>query len=216
MRTIEDQIRDYAKYADEVVGWADVEHIIASPDGVRGSRVSPTRRSDDLMIDYFQQRPDQGTAPSQQMGWSGVVVVVAAIILVVVGAAVVANGNSRVVVADPASAPSATDPVATPTVDEPVASPGVDESTPSNERSGVPEDPPVFRAMFGVTVGGPGLVAVGGRRNAAVWTSIDGITWSRLPHDEAVFGSAWMNAVIVGGPGLLAVGSIDFGEAKLR
>ena len=40
--------------------------------------------------------------------------------------------------------------------------------------------------MSSVTVGGPGLVAVRsdvGR--AAVWISIDGITWSRVPHDEA-------------------------------
>ena len=25
-------------------------------------------------------------------------------------------------------------------------------------------------------------------RDAIVWTSADGLTWSRLPHDEAVFG----------------------------
>jgi len=47
--------------------------------------------------------------------------------------------------------------------------------------------------MMSVTVGGPGLVAVGldessGDKDAAVWTSPDGITWSRVPHDDAVFG----------------------------
>ena len=70
--------------------------------------------------------------------------------------------------------------------------------------------------MFSVTAGGPGLVAVGSifderdeldESDAAVWTSVDGITWSRVPHDEAVFGGARMSGVTVGGPGLVAVGS---------
>ena len=70
--------------------------------------------------------------------------------------------------------------------------------------------------MFGVTAGGPGLVAVGfdgtlGNEagNAAVWTSPDGVTWSRVPHDDAVFGGVGeqrMLSVTVAGPGLVAVG----------
>jgi hypothetical protein len=69
--------------------------------------------------------------------------------------------------------------------------------------------------MFGVTAGGPGLVAVGWMDDsvddvdAAVWTSVDGITWTRVPHDEAVFGGALnqhMTDVTVGGPGLVVVG----------
>jgi hypothetical protein len=82
--------------------------------------------------------------------------------------------------------------------------------------------------MRSVTVGGPGLVAVGvdhpndtagqcqGARCidhrddvAAVWTSPDGVNWSRVDHDAAVFGGAEMNSVTVGGPGLVAVGSDD-------
>ena len=42
-----------------------------------------------------------------------------------------------------------------------------------------------------------------------MWTSPDGITWSRVPHDEAVFGGEGgqvMNIVTFGGPGLVAVG----------
>jgi serine/threonine-protein kinase len=40
---------------------------------------------------------------------------------------------------------------------------------------------------------GPGLVAVGtddagGDLDAAVWTSTDGLTWTRIPHVEAIFG----------------------------
>jgi hypothetical protein len=65
--------------------------------------------------------------------------------------------------------------------------------------------------MSSVTAGGPGLVAVGGAGGAAaVWTSVDGLTWSRVPHDEAVFGGPGeqaMSEVVVGGPGLVAVGS---------
>jgi len=61
--------------------------------------------------------------------------------------------------------------------------------------------------MVSVTVGGPGLVAVGSDKlDAAVWTSVDGITWTRVPHDDAVFGGATMGSVTVGGPGLVAVG----------
>jgi hypothetical protein len=97
--------------------------------------------------------------------------------------------------------------------------------------SRVPHDEAVFglrlgdgNAMTGVTAGGPGLVAVGsdglnsdnptGRARAVVWTSIDGLTWSRLPHDEAVLGGEGdqgMFDVTAGGPGLVAVGENDHG-----
>jgi hypothetical protein len=74
--------------------------------------------------------------------------------------------------------------------------------------------PGLEQGMASVTVGGPGLVAVGGAGpgedrewRAAVWTSPDGITWSRVPHNEALFGRAIMNSITVGGPGLVAVGT---------
>jgi hypothetical protein len=81
------------------------------------------------------------------------------------------------------------------------------------------------QTMESVTVGGPGLVAVGSDassssdQDAAVWTSIDGVTWSRVPHDETVLGGEGfqsMLSVTVGGPGLVAVGgdgSDDFDAA---
>ena len=85
--------------------------------------------------------------------------------------------------------------------------------------SRVPYNEAVFgggAGMSSVTVGGPGLVAVGAYGSpdggdAAVWTSVDGITWSRVPYSEAVFGGAQlgMSSVIVGGPGLVAVGVAD-------
>jgi hypothetical protein len=73
---------------------------------------------------------------------------------------------------------------------------------------------PGNQGMSSVTAGGPGLVAVGqdGRDDdfdAAVWTSPDGIIWSRFPHDEATFGGEGdqvMMSVTAAGPGLVAVG----------
>lgn len=69
--------------------------------------------------------------------------------------------------------------------------------------------------IFDVTTGGPGLVAVGTTSGgwgagsgdlAPVWTSVDGLSWSRAPSDPA-FRGAWLRAVTAGGPGLVAVGS---------
>jgi hypothetical protein len=102
----------------------------------------------------------------------------------------------------------------------------------------VPHDDEVFSddygsRMFSVASGGPGLVAVGSAdvspegdegnfaaltslRDAAVWTSPDGLTWTRVPHIEAVFGGHGeqeMRAVVAGGPGLVAVGESDFAAA---
>jgi hypothetical protein len=98
--------------------------------------------------------------------------------------------------------------------------------------------------MHAVAAGGPGLVAVGGEdqgccstdphfdvsypcvgcealndpamenADAVVWTSPDGLTWSRVPHDETVFGGTGgqqMFGVVVGGPGLVAVGREGLG-----
>ena len=73
---------------------------------------------------------------------------------------------------------------------------------------------PDAQEMWGVVAGGPGVVAVGHDQSgeewdAAVWTSADGLTWSRVPHDESVFGGPgdqWMVGVTAGGPGLVAVG----------
>jgi hypothetical protein len=67
--------------------------------------------------------------------------------------------------------------------------PAVWTSTDGTTWSRVPHDQAAFGAvdsgMFRVTAGGPGLVAVGWDSSedvggaAAVWTSTDGITWSR-------------------------------------
>ena len=74
---------------------------------------------------------------------------------------------------------------------------------------------------YAVTEGGPGLVAVGeadgdccdlslGASNAAVWTSPDGTTWSRVPSQADVLGGPGpqaMYSVAAGGPGLVPTGS---------
>jgi hypothetical protein len=87
----------------------------------------------------------------------------------------------------------------------------------------VPHDEAVFggqnsQEMHRITVGGPGLVAVGGDDSggdidAAVWTSPDGISWSRASDDDVFGGEGdqviW--SVTAGGPGLVAVGGDDSG-----
>ena len=78
--------------------------------------------------------------------------------------------------------------------------------------------------MYGVTDGGPGLVAVGmGCENeaegcapyATVWTSVDGSSWTRSPYDAAIFGgtsaqTSFMAGVADTSLGLIAVGSMDY------
>jgi len=220
---------------------------------------------DDLVVDYLQQRPDGSDASAERNRWSGVVGAVAAMVLAVVGVVVVADGNSGDVVSDPASTASADAPAAVgvdvaPVVDadvaaawsvflrsqpEPEPEPDVfvDDDRPGCEiPSGWAQvcDAASFdgAAMYAVTAGGPGLVAVGGEDNeyytregytplwgeyptrsdwdgwigfadAVVLTSPDGLSWSRVSHDEAVFGgdgSQHMFGVTAGGPGLVAVG----------
>jgi len=69
-------------------------------------------------------------------------------------------------------------------------------------------------ALWDVTVGGPGFVAVGvgGSESVdgVVWSSTDGLEWVRAPGDEAAFGGEgeqWITNVAAGESGLVAVGS---------
>lgn len=95
--------------------------------------------------------------------------------------------------------------------------------------SQVPHDEPIFGGgpdvevgVWDVTVGGPGLVAVGvdwsgPDAGAAVWTSLDGLIWTRVPHDEEVFGGAGVqgiSGVTAAGPGLVAVGTERSGRQQ--
>ncbi len=199
--TIDQELRAAADELLEVI-----EHSPVPP-------VPDPQRGDDLMVDYLHQPPDGSEASSERKGWAGVVAAVAATILVVVGVVVVADGDSGDVVTDPASTPSVTDPL--PPAAESDTGPPVSVTESLGYRWSRVPDHQDFNAgvMDGVAAGGPGLVAVGytGRGGAAVWTSVDGVSWSRVPHDSAVFGGAGsgMTSVTAGGPGLVAVGWVD-------
>jgi hypothetical protein len=75
---------------------------------------------------------------------------------------------------------------------------------------------PEEQRMLSVMRGGPGLLAVGcdaGADAAAVWTSPDGQQWSRVDHDEAVFGgdaAFAMSSVVAGEQALVAVGGATY------
>jgi hypothetical protein len=65
-------------------------------------------------------------------------------------------------------------------------------------------DPPDLPPDVSLLAAGPGLVAYGGEyRGAVVWTSSDGLAWTRVP-DE--LGPGQFTDVAIGGPGLVAVG----------
>jgi hypothetical protein len=88
----------------------------------------------------------------------------------------------------------------------------------------LPYDPTAFGADSGcgnyaggrvrirdVSTGGPGLVAVGSyMEKAAVWTSPDGVAWTRVPYDSEVFDPVtWLSEitrVAAVGDGLVAIG----------
>ena len=145
------------------------------------------------------------------------VVAVAAAVVLLVGFFVVTNRDGSVVVTDPASSVSSTDfPVTSPPVTDPT-SPSAVTDAPVTSRDVVtdPEGESFCEvpsgwakvcdaalspgAMYAVTAGGPGLVAVGSEdhvyytreaaelhdedwgdiSDAVVWTSADGLTWNR-------------------------------------
>jgi len=78
------------------------------------------------------------------------------------------------------------------------------------ERSATVADP--GGTMQAIAGNGTRLVGVGqirlDRPDGAIWTSSDGEIWTRVPHDDAVFGTGFslIHEVTVGGPGFVAVG----------
>ena len=86
--------------------------------------------------------------------------------------------------------------------------------------SRVPHDEAIFGGeMADVAVVGTVIVAVGHegggngtRSSAAVWTSADGVTWSRIPDDDSVFGDAAMSSVTAAGSRLVAMGHDVLGD----
>lgn len=71
--------------------------------------------------------------------------------------------------------------------------------------------------MEAVTVGEGLIVAVGSAHgDAAVWVSSDGVSWERVPHDDAVLGGPsgqWMHDVVYTGERFVAVGT-DLNQAE--
>jgi hypothetical protein len=84
----------------------------------------------------------------------------------------------------------------------------------------VPDGPVFSKAQISdVAVGPRGLVAVGSAQtgseigtDAALWTSPDGLHWTRLP-SQPDFADAAMNAIVAHGSGLVAVGQGALGAA---
>jgi hypothetical protein len=200
-----EQLADYGADHDEQQGRVDVADVIAAvgshtavEEPIQPLQIVTIDGADDPAVRHLRQPPWDDDAQSRRKGWSGVVLAVAATVLVVVGVVVVADGDRGEEELEPTSS-SLTDPVAAP----------IDPAL--YRWSRVPHDQAAFdsargQLMTSVTVGGPGLVAVGANDgSAAVWTSVDGTTWSRVPH-HADFGGAVMTSVIAGGPGLVAVG----------
>ncbi len=83
----------------------------------------------------------------------------------------------------------------------------------------LPTDPVFDGAdIYGVASDGDSLVAVGFHHelgssgggnffgDSVVWTSLDGITWIRQPHDQELFGGSVMHRLVYGPGGYLAVG----------
>ncbi|MEE8407790.1 MAG: hypothetical protein V3S32_11660 [Acidimicrobiia bacterium] len=196
------QLADYGAFHDENQGYIDVADVFAA-----GNSVSPS----DTSLYAVPRRSNR----------FGVWVAVAAVVLTVllIGVIPLLFSNQETPPADTVvattlaeSAPTTLAESTPTTLGELVLIPGT--------WSQVPHDEAVFggegeQNMFGVTAGGPGLVAVGatggwfGDGDAAVWTSVDGITWTRVAHDENVFGGAnsqTMWDVTVGDFGLVAVG----------
>jgi hypothetical protein len=210
MGEIEVLVRDYALQCPPITAAELEARLETTVSDDPGPLIRWDENVESLTILHLRDS-DRSAPPKAQRRWIGVAAAAAAAIVVVVGL-VVADEYRDSVVTEPAVEPIVTEPAVEPIVIGPAS---------GFQWSRVPDDEAAFRGarhhwMNSVTAGGPGLVAVGSVGNdvdadAAVWTSVDGITWSRVPHDEAAFGGVrgqWMSSVTVGGPGLVAVGSV--------
>src|SRR5262245_36453049 len=174
--------------------------VSAAPRDLRSLVATSVRDESDQrpFVDVTPQLDEPGG--SRRRRWVAVAAV-AAVVAVIVGAVVALDldgDGPHAVHTHPASPP-------------PASGPDTGSGVP------VPEDDPTTTGssaphVTSMTVGGPGLVAVGweitnGQPDAVVWTSVDGTTWSRV-QDEVLGGpgNQVMFDVTAGGPGLVAVG----------
>jgi hypothetical protein len=199
---LRDQMRELCAFIEDEQGSITVDDVRTRTSDAPVSTVSPVPISEititeDAVFDLLQ--PVESATHAGSPKRRGVVALAAAAVILLVVGLVVAERDSGDVATDAVSVPSVVESPA------PVAVADLDYSLWSlvSYESGTD--------FLGVVAAGPGFVAVGGHDgNAAVWTSVDGLTWSRVPDDEAVFGGpgeSAMAAVAVGGPGLVAVGS---------
>jgi hypothetical protein len=145
------------------------------------------------------------------------------VILLVLVCLAACGGGAGGTTTSPTAAPSTTTTSTTPTISTTSSTEATTTTVEVQVSAGgwarVPHDEALFGGagdqwMRSVVAGGPGLVGVGydesgGDADAAVWTSPDGLTWTKVAHEESLFGGAgdqMMNAVVAGGPGLVAVG----------
>jgi hypothetical protein len=199
-----DQLGAYKGSVESAITEAEATRSGAVPD-----RVTEDRVATELMVWDFEQ-PEPNGRPSEPRRRIGLLAAVAAATLIVVGMVVIADRYREAPVTAPISADA---------LSYQWSRVAHDEAAFGGERSQV---------MTSVVAGGPGLVAVGHDGlwdestrdwypdpSAAVWTSEDGIVWSRVPHDEEIFGGAAMSDVTLGGPGLVAVGWSPSGDTAV-
>jgi hypothetical protein len=204
MKTLERQLADYGARQLELHGPISPEELAAT----RSPSTPAPHDVDEPRVDYLRQ-PDAAPPPIPHGRRGRVAVAIAAAAALVVGIAVTASGNDRDVTTQSASSPVSTGQLTSPGVVDPVSGyewyrVALDVATMGG----------IDASIHRVTVGGPGLVAVGSvgsvlEADAAIWTSVDGIAWTRVPHDEEIFGGVGIQSiedVTIGGPGLVAVG----------
>jgi len=178
-----------------------------SPDTLTQLRVYATQL-DDQAPSLHQLMPEPVEAlrpqpvPPQRRGWLAAVLAAAAVMVMIGGVALlsvlIGDGD------EPFDQPPSTTAITTPQL---VPDAGV-------EWAPVPDPTGEFtNAVIVSIVAGPnGLVAVGNvREGIGVWTSVDAITWSRVPHDEAIFGpgddrGVNVSAAAAGEPGIVVLG----------
>jgi len=204
-------IVELAESSPEAPTFAEIEDFAAEPVG------------------EGQVRPLRGIRPKADRGWLVALTAGVAVVVLVGGVALLFGGSET---GDVGSGPTPSATVA------PTSTPATTTTTPVPEALrpalhwAAVTDPGAFggeeaRAILAVTRGDDRYVAVGVEgadprsagalrhpveewdQDAAFWTSVDGATWMRVPHDESIFGGdgLWVaEDVIAGGPGYVAVG----------
>jgi hypothetical protein len=178
-----------------------------SPDTLTQLRAYATQL-DDQAPSLHQLMPEavetSGLQPmsSNRSGWVAAAMAAAAVMVMIGGVALLSIliGSSS----EPIDEPPSTTAITTPQL---VPDAGV-------EWARVPDPTGEFTnaTIVNIVAGPSGLVAVGNvPEGIGVWTSVDAITWSRVPHDEATFGPGEdrgvnVSAAAAGEPGIVVLG----------